>query len=318
MTVQQQDPFWHDFQALVSLLFMSLFSAKNFLVLAISAQIAFAASPPPNSGPGWAVLDEKTLYVQGGPFASMFALDLTQNFTDTNPPWTTLATGPQPNCPPTLVLTSNKTKLVFFDCYPHDTTIYTYDIATDQWQTGINANAKTLSIYVPPVTDPEANMVYGANGYGFYDDFNLTMMVFNATAGTTSFIKTPSIPSTLESAATTWSTFRKSMLVYGGMLNKSTTNAVSTFYEYVPATNKLTNVVATGTDPGKISSACMVPAYNGTKIVVFGGDDSANKAQGQICILDLTTMIWLRGNPTPSVKSRMACAAAGDNFLAWG
>lgn len=62
-------------------------------------------------------------------------------------------------------------------------------------------------------------------------------------------------------------------------------------------------------------------AYNGTKMVVFGGQDvSTYVLLSSIYLLDLKTLVWTRGaDADPSQGRRgMACAVAGDNFIAWG
>lgn len=66
----------------------------------------------------------------------------------------------------------------------------------------------------------------------------------------------------------------------------------------------------------------MVPAYNGTKLVVFGGTPTTGIADhislGDIYTLDLVTMAWTAGSISENVRARMACSVAGDNFIALG
>ncbi|KAF9983904.1 hypothetical protein BGZ75_004544 [Mortierella antarctica] len=64
----------------------------------------------------------------------------------------------------------------------------------------------------------------------------------------------------------------------------------------------------------------MVPAYNGTKMVVFGGVNVARQTVAGIYVLDVETMIWTKGKDIDPLLSRsdMACSVAGDNFIAWG
>ncbi|KAF9172484.1 hypothetical protein BGX20_005541 [Mortierella sp. AD010] len=61
--------------------------------------------------------------------------------------------------------------------------------------------------------------------------------------------------------------------------------------------------------------------YNGTKMIVFGGEDIAFNPFGAVYILDVATLSWTRvSSISPQTQNRadMACAVAGDNFLAWG
>lgn len=64
----------------------------------------------------------------------------------------------------------------------------------------------------------------------------------------------------------------------------------------------------------------MVPAYNGTKILLFGGENSNDPSSGNLHILDVRNMIWSKAaGLDPSLgRSAMACAVSGDNFIVWG
>ncbi|KAF9992340.1 hypothetical protein BGZ65_012349, partial [Modicella reniformis] len=76
-----------------------------------------------------------------------------------------------------------------------------------------------------------------------------------------------------------------------------------------------------GEVPEPRSSACLVPAFGGSKMVLFGGYTRHEvSVLSDIHILDLDTMVWTRG---PNVKSkerraRAACAVSNDQLIAWG
>ncbi|KAG0362889.1 hypothetical protein BGX24_005041, partial [Mortierella sp. AD032] len=76
----------------------------------------------------------------------------------------------------------------------------------------------------------------------------------------------------------------------------------------------------TGTSPGDVSGHCMVPAYGGTKMILFGGAGLDGVAKAGIYILDVRTREWTEGKAVGPAQARtnMACAVAGDSFLAWG
>ncbi|KAI8356945.1 hypothetical protein B0O80DRAFT_302838 [Mortierella sp. GBAus27b] len=67
-----------------------------------------------------------------------------------------------------------------------------------------------------------------------------------------------------------------------------------------------------GQGPGQGIHYCMVPAYGGSKLIVYG--------HGEIYELDVTTMSWMKGPDV--VKGQIslyaACAASGDYFIAFG
>ena len=55
-------------------------------------------------------------------------------------------------------------------------------------------------------------------------------------------------------------------------------------------------------------------------MILFGGCTTSRRSLGSIYILDMKTLSWAKGpdvDPTQN-RSGMACAVAGDNFVAWG
>ncbi|KAF9108507.1 hypothetical protein BGX27_008325 [Mortierella sp. AM989] len=76
----------------------------------------------------------------------------------------------------------------------------------------------------------------------------------------------------------------------------------------------------TGESPGDLNTHCMVPAYGGSKMVVFGGRSLSRIFSNGIYTLDLASLTWTRGTDIDPSKNRidMACATSGDNFVAWG
>ncbi|KAG0048225.1 hypothetical protein BGZ83_006782, partial [Gryganskiella cystojenkinii] len=168
---------------------------------------------------------------------------------------------------------------------------------------------------------PDTNMAYIFNGYLLTTQVFSTM-VYDVTMGTSTPVKPPLIPDKLDIYTAVWSTLRKSILIHGGLIETAKDPgyvAVSTFYEYFPSTNTASNLITSGAGPGKLFHHCLVSAYGGRKLVVFGGQSELNgKYLGGIFILDLTTLIWTTGKPTTNARIGMACAAAGDNFLVVG
>ncbi|KAF9935145.1 hypothetical protein FBU30_007524 [Linnemannia zychae] len=72
--------------------------------------------------------------------------------------------------------------------------------------------------------------------------------------------------------------------------------------------------------PPNLIRSCMVSAYNGTKIIFFGGNTVSTISVATIYILDVTTMTWKQGPDADASQARssMACGVSGDNFVAWG
>ncbi|KAF9284703.1 hypothetical protein BGZ88_009833 [Linnemannia elongata] len=296
-----------------------------------------AAQPPAGvANMAYTTVDENTLYVHGGSntvalveIGQFFALDLTVPSWDAaNPPWKPVAvTGDSPPC---LASISGHTMSVSQD---HNTitvwamssstcnkTISNFGLVTKTW-TPIPPPAalSCCKFGVPAAMDPSTGLVYLPGGY------NMTlMMVYNmatkfATAapmpGPSPQNPTMVAPMLLGNYPTVWSTIRETLLLFG-----SNQGPGSYFFEFVPPSGPWRDVISTGTVPPNLDSGCLVSAYNGTKIIYFGGNGLSSDSVGSIYILDVLKMSWTQGpNVDPSQnRSSMACAVSGDNFIAWG
>ncbi|KAG0052175.1 hypothetical protein BGZ83_002903, partial [Gryganskiella cystojenkinii] len=301
------------FQILFTRSPLALFFTISFLSLIVLAQ-----NPPANTLFQWALLDEKTLYVQGGGAGGLYALDLTKTFTEIAPPWTNLSSGFKVSSE-SLVLTADKSQLILWD--NNNKLVSRYTIATNKWQNDSTPNGLGPS-EASPAMDADTNILYILNGYVSTPNAipSNNMMTYNATSGTSGLINNVNADmATVMNYGLMWSTVRKSILYYGGTPGKDNgTVYLSIFYEYVTAAGIWNRLTTTGVTPGALSGHCMVQAYGGTKMVVFGGTVSAGVRTGQILLLDLQTLAWTLGNPSNSPREGAACAVAGDSFLAWG
>ncbi|KAK3841806.1 MAG: hypothetical protein J3R72DRAFT_524111 [Linnemannia gamsii] len=66
------------------------------------------------------------------------------------------------------------------------------------------------------------------------------------------------------------------------------------------------------------SSNAKLHAYNGSKILLFGGDAGDAPPYGTVSILDVKSMTWSDGEATTDARASMACSVSGDNFIVWG
>ncbi|KAG0322778.1 hypothetical protein BGZ97_004091 [Linnemannia gamsii] len=125
-----------------------------------------------------------------------------------------------------------------------------------------------------------------------------------------------------------WSKMRKAAFVFGGYTIDSSNSSVAQRTLFMYQTNGSagngTPTFRSAPDSGAIPSAryghCMVEAYNGTKMVLFGGFDQVGRALGDIFVLDVATLRWTRGTDGGATAARAytACAITNDLFVAWG
>lgn len=77
---------------------------------------------------------------------------------------------------------------------------------------------------------------------------------------------------------------------------------------------------ATTSDPSPRAVTCLVSAYGGSKLVVFGGETQLDEVLGDIYIFDVALSTWTRGTDGGPNRARAGhvCAVSGDMFLSWG
>ncbi|KAF9962762.1 hypothetical protein BGZ70_007902 [Mortierella alpina] len=278
------------------------------------------------SNMAFATLDEKTLYIQGGfinqqlKSNQLFALDLTQqSWSATRPPWKPLNLGAGPQSAPstsdhTMAVSKDKQRLIVSN---PSGAMSTYNISSDSWlDPRILAQSPASTGIHQAAMDPTTGYVYIPSG----SDNGASMMVYNPVDGTASTAPMPPAAGQqgLSFFGAAWSTVRQSIILYGGL---DSAGMHSHLLEYQPVNSRWVNLNAVGPSPGDVSAPCVVPAYNGAKLVVFGGISTALfSTLGSIYVLDVLSLSWKKGtNIDPSQnRTGMACTVAGDNFVVWG
>ncbi|KAG0083652.1 hypothetical protein BGZ93_001674 [Podila epicladia] len=72
--------------------------------------------------------------------------------------------------------------------------------------------------------------------------------------------------------------------------------------------------------PSARVSPCLVPAFNGTKLILFGGSSPIGAPLSDIFIYDVVEGKWIQGADGLSGRARSshACAVSGDALIVWG
>ncbi|KAF9952844.1 hypothetical protein BGZ72_005876 [Mortierella alpina] len=195
--------------------------------------------------------------------------------------------------------------------------IYSYSISNNFWEPTVVPLPSSYNDWykLKAATDPQTDDVYLPSGKGK----GRLMAVYRTASSVGEELPMPP-PETLIADVfgytTVWSTFRNSMLLYGGLSFNVSRVFNPSLVEFIPGNKTWARISTTGMSPGEVNAHCMVPVYNGTKIVVFGGYGPSG-AHGNIYILDLQSMVWSKG-ASGDPRAEMACSARGDNFIAWG
>lgn len=152
-------------------------------------------------------------------------------------------------------------------------------------------------------------MIYSASSNSFYTDIMYPRMM------------------NLRQYSAAWSPDWKGMLIFGG-IDIGTNISNNDLLLYHP-TSGWRLLETKGTKPPPRRSHCFVPAYSGSKMILFGGignpatPSEDNPTLGDLYILDVRNLNWTRGGTNEDAgKARArwghACATSGDHFIAWG
>ncbi|KAG0051314.1 hypothetical protein BGZ83_003874 [Gryganskiella cystojenkinii] len=298
--------------------------------------IAAAQAPVASYAMAYTAVGEEVLYIHGGTangglggINQFFSLDLTQKTWNTsNPPWKSLPMGTGVQSSPsawehTMALSKDKQNLIIYDSTPTAPGISVFNIANGTWQPkhALPSNPLASDYYgLRSAVDPSSGLMYIPTG----TKDNQTL-AYDPQSGSSSMLPNPAasiMNPVVVFYSVVWSTVRNSLIIYGGRgitLNYIVPNPY--LAEIVPGPSAAWHALAaTGQVPGAVERHCMVSAYGGTKMVLFGGCTVTRQSLGSIYILDVNTLSWTKGPDVDPAQNRsgMACAVAGDNFIAWG
>ncbi|KAF9120474.1 hypothetical protein BGW39_011338 [Mortierella sp. 14UC] len=200
----------------------------------------------------------------------------------------------------------------------------TYDVQKGTWNgTGVAGGPRTGFFGYTAATDPDTGLVYIPSGANAMTG----MLVYDFVTKTISSALMPPpelLTMSVGKYAWAWNGLRQSMLLHGGanFANFSSPYGNPNLLEFIPSMAQWNRLTTRGQIPPALTEHCMVSALGGSKMVLYGGSliDANNTLQGDVYILDVATLTWIKG-PVPSSSQRrrnMACTVAGNNFVVWG
>ncbi|KAK3834208.1 MAG: hypothetical protein JOS17DRAFT_801259 [Linnemannia elongata] len=196
--------------------------------------------------------------------------------------------------------------------------VHIFDMDSETWalekvDNNINPYPSLAAVAVPMDND----YIYVINGYKDASATNSTavMMRYNVQAQLVEPMR-HAMPIATDHVSV-WSTLKGSAFIYGGA---DYTN--QSLVEFFPGNPKdLTSVQRAifGDIPAGRFGHCMVEAYGGAQIYVFGGN-TRQGTSSDIYRIDAHTMRWTRLGAGPAYTARAfaACAVTNDMFVAWG
>lgn len=301
-----------------------------------------------------------------------FSLDLSSRWDVVTPHFTSLPAGPvsDHNIPNTLL--ADTTSWLLFS---HGQA-FIFNTVQQAWRFSASVSnlAPLESRMLDAVVDPGSGAVLILGGYTNLGD-RYSLMQYTTTESTTPMsVPVPDGLAGIEGYAAVWSTQMKRMLVHGGEGNGRLSGDL---YSYDPSdvvdgsstTSTTTTIGATGATGATSSSSsslppgwallavnqqdglgekqmpsprrghCFVPAYGGTKMVLFGGFTTTTATTGSgrqqqqqqqqvtssdIFVFDVATLSWKKlsssssSDQDPLGRAHAACAVSGDMLVVWG
>ncbi|CAO3566136.1 unnamed protein product [Mortierella alpina] len=203
-----------------------------------------------------------------------------------------------------------------------NSTIHKFDLASAGWSDFAPSQYLSNKSGLRAATDSVTGMVYVPNG--FFANGSYSMLQYSPNAGTTSSIPMDPELVSLSDSAVVWSTARRSMLVHGG-LRTDQGEIQQGLYEFVPGEDggKWTLLLDKGVKPGPRRGHCLVPAYGGSKMILFGGFKQpwlGERVTSDIYSLEMATLTWtsLSDPGERYARTYHACAVSSDMFVSWG
>ncbi|KAF9363232.1 hypothetical protein BGX34_004580 [Mortierella sp. NVP85] len=297
--------------------------------------------------PYYSSVDGQALFIGGGsaaidapfPSSQAFAINLTTSWNTAYPQYENLLPGPATTADKAAsALSADGRQWLVYS----EEGAYLYDIGAPGWSTlfKTEANATDLRPENPSaVTDPASGFVYilpktvptveedGSSA-------SMKMMRVNLASKTFENVAMP-LPAALSTMGVSSSFYSASLgklvLIRGETANTTdgtgqvhhwnmfSYSAQDGWLEMKGDTSGAGALPSSAPAPRK--GACMVPWTSGSKMILFGGlANDQVKTQGDIYILDITTMTWTQG-PEVAQKDRRAhaaCAVSNDQLIAWG
>ncbi|KAG0333343.1 hypothetical protein BG000_009246 [Podila horticola] len=308
-----------------------LFHFIAFIFLTLSIGFVRAQSPyaPTSTGESASVfIEDKAFYIQGGSIQNTttnqtFSISLHSSWNISVPAYTPLPDGLYDRMFPNTLLPDGTTWFALCN-----NTFVTYNIPdgkiTRLGPGTMFSNYSGLSA----VFDRGLREVVIPNG------FNNGVQTINLyiSPGNLATRENPLFPiseiSVLLRYSLAWSESTQTAFLFGGSTHSVLSGVLfqrhpSPFGNWGPVNTTLGGVPLTGPSPRE--AACMVPAFNGTKLILFGGSGitattAFNTALSDIYIYDIAKASWTKGADASTTRARAAhaCAISRDALIVWG
>ncbi|KAG0235414.1 hypothetical protein B0O80DRAFT_495152 [Mortierella sp. GBAus27b] len=267
------------------------------------------------------------MYILGGETSpggviqnQMFMIDLSTSWNTASPAYKHLPDGYGDSWIPSTLLGDKKSWFMI-----SNRTMYICNLQTMTW-TNLGTSSLIPSAHgLSAAANPETGRVYIPNGYSSILGGDAMLIYETSTRSVIAGDLQPYLRK-LVNYSSAWAPTLKSFLLFAG--NIAGTNATKNdLYAYSPD-NGWRPLAPSGTIPPGRVHACLVPAYAGRRMVMFGGignypnrTDLIGPPLTDLYILDVDSMTWTRGtdaDPVAGPRYGISCAVSGDYLIVWG
>jgi hypothetical protein len=189
--------------------------------------------------------------------------------------------------------------------------VHIYNIRTGSRRTAFH-NMLPYSSMLIPVADPVSGVVYAARN-DLMTSVNRTMHIMDPKTQAITQLQIPALGNLQAFGGAVWSPHLQSVLF--------TTSVPNVMYLFTPSnmsgSSKGWSVRNIPGDRADFNTAtCFVPAYNGSKMIVYASAIDGSR-KSTVHILDVATWTWTKRTVAPYFGAS-ACAVSGDQLIVWG
>ncbi|KAI9234082.1 MAG: hypothetical protein BYD32DRAFT_424289 [Podila humilis] len=263
-------------------------------------------------------IEGKAFYVQAGRIngaqgwsPQVFSINLNTSWSIASPAYTHMPDGlPDSHVFPNALMQDGKTWFIF-----KNNSLFTYDLTTGILKQGAVIVTYTGTHALSAARDPVTGEMVIPGGF-YSSPLQNTTMRFSPERLTSTSVPAFSEIDNRRYVAMAASESAKAVFSFGGLVGG---NVMSSFVR-LDSSAASWRSAATTSDPSPRALTCLVSAYGGSKLVVFGGETQLDEVLGDIYIFDVALSTWTRGADGGPNRARAGhvCAVSGDMFLSWG
>lgn len=299
----------------VELLFLpiALFSLTVSIEL-VQGQTTF--SPVSTGESGSVFIEGKAFYIQSGATnvgltQQTFSISLSTSWNTAKPPYTKLPNGIYDYRFPNTLLDDG---ISWFAV--SNKTWFTYNINTGVITQRAPLNTYSSLVGLSAVLDRLSGEIVIPNGNSVSATTTTTLFITLLNLSTRADSQTVLV-SGLVRYSLAWSQSSQKAFLFGGL---TPTGYSASLFQYSSSNGGAWSPITAAGGPSPRESACMVPAFNGTKLILFGGSATLDVALSDVFIFDVAAGTWAPGTDAGAggARSAHACAVSGDALIVWG